>query len=205
MSVAYKKEEIYFSFGWYESIEFYTTCQPDKHVDWGKGRTWAFVYFAGHMSFATCYTSLHVGEIDATLLCSNALRYIWGDNEIRLCPDWMGWWHRYEIALVFPWLPCISQIDSYIFLSSGSFDLHWFRLIESLENKDKTSWVRNCLLYRDISDRRLLCFLLFLNDTQEMTETGCRFCRAAQCQREKKSQMAERTQFSYIISWHQWL
>lgn len=51
-------------------------------------------------------------EIDATLLCSDALRYICRDNEIAFCPDWMGWWHRYEIAVVFPWLLCIFHIDT---------------------------------------------------------------------------------------------
>lgn len=42
-------------------------------------------------------------EIDATLLCCTALRYICEDNEIEFHPYWTGWWHQYEIALVFPW------------------------------------------------------------------------------------------------------
>lgn len=51
-------------------------------------------------------------EIDATLLCCTALRYICSDNEIEFHPDWTGWWHQYEIALVFLWLLPAFNKDS---------------------------------------------------------------------------------------------
>lgn len=44
-------------------------------------------------------------------------------NETAFCPDWTGWWHRYEIVLAFPCLP------PHNFLPSGLFDLYWFALI----------------------------------------------------------------------------
>lgn len=107
-------------------------------------------------------------EIDATLLCSVGLRYIWRDNEIGFCSDWRGWWHRYEIAVVFTWLLCVIYTDTS--LSNGSFDLHQFMLIESQWNKH----VAHCQLD---TPGRLVCFLFLLNNAWEMIETRGDFYR----------------------------
>ncbi len=47
--------------------------------------------------------------------------------EIMMHSDWMGWWHRYEIALVFPWLPRLFHIDTSSWLVGHltCIGLHW--------------------------------------------------------------------------------
>lgn len=102
------------------------TCQADIDIYWGpKEDVCAHLPSPRHKSCAACYTSLHVGEIDATLLCSIALRYIWSDNESAFCPDWMGWWHRYEIAPAFPWLLCVFHIDTSSCLAGHLTCISW--------------------------------------------------------------------------------
>lgn len=96
MSVEYMTE--YSKMMWIRRV----LCNMASSVWKKQGRTWALLSGPHELC-----CSLHIftyWEIDATGLCSNGLRYIWGDNEIALCPDWRGWWHRCEIALVFPWL-----------------------------------------------------------------------------------------------------
>lgn len=131
----------------------------------GKGRMWALVCRPHELCLLHIFT---YWEIDATLLCSVGLRYIWRDNEIVFCSDWRGWWHRYEIAVVFTWLLCVIYTDTS--LSNGSFDLHQFMLIESQWNKH----VAHCQLY---TPGRLVCFLFLLNNAWEMIETRGDFYR----------------------------
>lgn len=143
---------IYFSLGWYVSIEFRTTFQSRQtHVLKEEEDVDICLLCRPHelccsLHILTCW------EIDATLLCSDALRYICRDNEIAFCPDWMGWWHRYEIAPVFPWLLCVFHIDTSSCVLGcltciGLCRLnHWKLSTQELSPKLPSKWCsRNCM------------------------------------------------------------
>lgn len=150
--------------------------------------------------------SLHIfmcWEIDATLLCCIALRYIGSNNEIEFLLDWMGWWHQYEIAPLFPCLLCVLHKDTSSCLVGHltCISLHWLNRWticlfsnDSFRPNAQSGSAPNCPLLC------LLCFFLSLNDAQEMTGIGCKFC-SVQCHKEKEGKRVKRRQFSYVILW----
>lgn len=89
---------------------FFLMChlnQPEEREGW------TIIASAGHFSFAVHSKSAH-GEklMQHCFVAQPCDIYICRDNEIEFHPDWTGWWHQYEIALVFPWLLRAFDKDS---------------------------------------------------------------------------------------------
>lgn len=120
-------------------------------------------------------------------------------NGIAFCTDWMGWWHQYAIALNFP---CVFIPHRYIFLSSGSFDLHWFALIESLGEKHvaqlQSAYCKETLQVGVCS----VCFYLpRWCSRNEMKNWMLALLSWLMSQRNRESEMAEWRQSLCNISW----